>query len=213
MKKGFFYGDGFIACGDAPTAADLAEIADLPVAEALDAAESRGLVPPGWASDESRAWHCWPCDGTGVLGPPSRAIRLACGSCAVQVKSGSLILTRGGDGTRPAPATTADLGAVLSLDWRRAEVLAREVVRELRKYGHPGGDVRVVWRVVLPSERRPLTVWRAGDVCMTPEGCVGHKGEPITPASQLDAARELATMGLRLGAVTDDAVTLVCLRG
>lgn len=47
---------------------------------------------------------------------------------------------------------------------------------------------------------------------MTPEGCVGRKGEPITPASQLDAARELVAMGLRLGRITDDAVTLVCPR-
>ena len=133
-----------------PTADDLAEIADLQVAEALDAAESRGLVPPGWASDESRAWACVLCDGTGVAGwsPYGTAIQSACGACAVRVTLGSRIVTRGGDGTQRTPNTTDDLCAVLAIDWHRAEVLAREVVRELRQYGHRGGDVRVVWRVV-----------------------------------------------------------------
>ena len=133
-----------------PTADDLAEIADLQVAEALDAAESRGIVPMGWASDESRAWACVLCDGTGVASwsPYGTAIQPACGACAVRVTLGSRIVTRGGDGTQRTPNTTDDLCAVLSIDWRRAEVLAREVVRTLREYGHRGGDVRVVWRVV-----------------------------------------------------------------
>lgn len=46
MKKGCFYGDGFIACGDAPTDADLAEIAQFKryLTGAMTMAEAREYV-------------------------------------------------------------------------------------------------------------------------------------------------------------------------
>ncbi len=226
-----------------PTADDLAEIADLQVAEALDAAESRGLVPPGWASDESRAWACVLCDGTGVAGwsPYGTAIQSACGACAVRVTLGSRIVTRGGDGTQRTPNTTDDLCAVLAIDWHRAEVLAREVVRELRQYGHRGGDVRVVWRVVKmePCGEHDLIsptlravdraeVWSGHVNLLHADGRRGvletrdtwhmwgdgacGTGRADDRSERLPAARELVAMGLRLGRITDDAVTLVCPR-
>ena len=109
--------------------------------------------------------------------------------------------------------TPEDL-AVLATDHATAEHLAREVVGALREYGHRGDPraMRVVWQVARPLDAKPRTVWRNGETCMTPEGCVGIVAAAITPASQLPAARSLVAMGLHLGAVTDDAVTLVCVR-
>lgn len=218
-----------------PTADDLAEIADLQVPEALEVAELRGLVPPGWASDESRAWACVLCDGTGVAGwsPYGTAIQSACGACAVRVTLGSRIVTRGGDGTQRTPNTTDDLCAVLAIDWHRAEVLAREVVRELRQYGHRGGDVRVVWRVVAlePCGEHDLIspTLRALDRAEAWSGYVERArwrvlwhlwgdgacgtGRADDCSERLPPARELVAMGLRIGRITDDAVTLVCPRG
>ena len=112
------------------------------------------------------------------------------------------------------PATTADLLAVLATDHATAEHLAREVAGVLREHGYSNDPrkLRVVWQVVLPGTHKPRTVWRNGETCMTPEGHVGIVGYTITPASQLPAARALVTMGLHLGTITDDAVTLVVLR-
>jgi len=120
--------------------------------------------------------------------------------------------------------TPEDL-AVLATDHATAEHLAREVVGALREYGHRGDPraMRVVWQVARPLDAKPRTVWRNGETCMTPEGCVGIvaaaitpasqlPAAAITPASQLPAARSLVAMGLHLGTVADDAVTLVRVR-
>ena len=146
---------------------------------------------------------------------------------------GSRIVTRGGDGTQRTPNTTDDLCAVLAIDWHRAEVLAREVVRELRQYGHRGGDVRVVWRVVKmePCGEHDLIspTLRAVDRAEVWSGYVERArwrvlwhlwgdgacgtGRADDCSERLPPARELVAMGLRIGRITDDAVTLVCPRG
>lgn len=113
---------------------------------------------------------------------------------------------------------------MLAIDWPRAEVLAREVVRELRQYGHRGGDVRVVWRVVAmePLGEHDLIsptlravdrswAWRNDEGDRTTfwlwgDGAMSGRTERLPPA------RELVAMGLRLGRITDDAVTIVCPR-
>lgn len=122
---------------------------------------------------------------------------------------------------------------MLAIDWRRTEVLAREVVGALREYGHPGGDVRVVWRVVAlePPGAHDLIspTLRALDRTEAWSGHVEHAGRRVPwhlwgdgvsgtgIASEggrcIHAARELVAMGLRLGRITADAVTLVCPRG
>lgn len=256
-----------------PTADDLAEIADLPVAEVLEVIELRGIVPPGWASDESRAWDVSASvasvretmPGLSLVFGGSRARNGFVAStewdttAVDQHHAFTVTLTRNGvtregmvdmraDESDPRysaegaldllsarwhePATTADLCAVLSIDWRRAEMLAREVVRTLREYGHRGGDVRVVWRVV---EVEPLgehdlisPTLRALDRAEAWSGHVEHEGRRVPwhlwgdgvsgtgivsdGGRCLPPARELVAMGLRLGRVTDDAVTLVCPR-
>lgn len=243
----------------------LAAIAALPVAESLEVAESRGLVPVGWASDAGRAWdvsasvahvrETMPAPSRGFGGRRASdgfVVTTEWDSAAVDQRYAfTVTLTRNGVtreepvdmrddesdprysaesvldllSTRwPEPATTADLCAVLAIDWRRAEVLAREVVRALREYGHPGGDVRVVWRVV---ELEPLGphdlisptlraldrewVWRNDEGDRTTfwlwgDGAMSGRTERLPPA------RELVAMGLRLGRITNDAVTIVCPR-
>ena len=187
-------GDGDVT----PTPEDLASLADLPVPDALEAAEARGLMPVGWSADPLRVW--------------------VTGSITMTVATGGFPVP----GTIPEaldihhgrPATTADLLVVLATDHATAEHLAREVVGALREHGYSSDPckVRVVWQVVLPGTHKPRTVWRSGETCMTPEGCVGIVGAAITPASQLPAARSLVAMGLHLGTVADDAVTLVRVR-
>lgn len=133
----------------------------------------------------------------------------------------------------PAKPVADDLCAVLSIDWQRAEVLAREVVRELRECGHPGGDVRVVWRVVAlePCGEHDLIspTLRALDRAEAWSGYVERArwrvlwhlwgdgacgtGRADDCSERLPPARELVAMGLRIGRITDDAVTLVCPRG
>lgn len=248
-----------------PTADDLAEIADLPVPEALEVIELRGIVPPGWASDESRAWDVSASvagvretmPGPSLVFGGSRArdgfvVSTEWDTTAVdQHRAFTVTLTRNGvtregmvdmraDKSDPRysaegvldllsarwhePATTDDLCAVLAIDWPRAEVLAREVVRELREYGHRGGDVRVVWRVVKlePCGEHDLIsptlrmidrswAWRNDEGDRTTfwlwgDGAMSGRTERLPPA------RELVAMGLRLGRITDDAVTLVCPR-
>lgn len=197
--------------GVIPTPEDLASLADLSVPEALEAIEARGLVPVGWSSDPLRAWWCVACVGLGarkqdiaIEGATKNMITVAIPTCP----------TCCGARVTQDPATTADLLAVLATDHATAEHLAREVAGVLREHGYSNDPrkLRVVWQVVLPGTHKPRTVWRNGETCMTPEGHVGIVGYTITPASQLPAARALVTMGLHLGTVADDAVTLVRVR-
>lgn len=85
----------------------------------------------------------------------------------------------------------------------RAEELARRAVAALRERGHPARSPEsmcVVWRVATPPSVRSFQTMRPG--------------RPVRPAEvegpevQTPAARALRDMGLRLGRITDDSVTV-----
>ncbi len=118
------------------------------------------------------------CSCVGSNGPSTGSTAAPCARC-------------GGSGVRHIPR-----------GHDRAEELARRAVAALRERGHPARSPEsmcVVWRVATPSVRSFQT--------MRPGGSV-RPAEVEEPQDRTPAARALRNMGLRLGRISDDSVTV-----
>jgi hypothetical protein len=123
-----------------------------------------------------------------------RAVRCSCGESTRSTSSpGAAPCAQcGGSGVRHIPR-----------GHDRAEELARRAVAALRAHGRSARSPEsmcVVWRVATPQSVRSFQTIRPGRVERPAEAEGPHEHTP--------AARALRDMGLRLGRITDDSVTV-----